>query len=164
MDGADGYQPNDRRHVLKFFGTWEPTQDLLLGWNSTLSSGRPVSLFGQGYPSDDPNLNGGWGDLFYLADTNADGDLTGEYTRHSRGSAGRTPWTFNIDVSAAYSFTVSDVDMRASLNIFNVLNTQEAVASNEHYESAEGVVNQWHGTAYGFQTPRYVRISLEARF
>lgn len=164
MDGADGYQPNDCRHVLKFFGTWEPTQDLLLGWNSTLSSGRPVSLFGQGYPSDDPNLNGGWGDLFYLADTNADGELTGEYTQHPRGSAGRTPWTFNIDVSAAYSFTVSDVDMRASLNIFNVLNTQEAVASNEHYESAEGVVNQWHGTAYSFQTPRYVRISLEARF
>ncbi|TWX68266.1 TonB-dependent receptor [Colwellia sp. C1TZA3] len=164
MDGAQGYQPNDRRHVIKFFGSWEPMEDLTLGWNSTLSSGRPLSLFGQGYPSDDPNLNGGWGDLFYLADTDSNGELTGTYTRHSRGTAGRTPWTFNVDLSAAYSFTVSDIDMRASLNVFNVLNTQEATSMNEHYESSEGVVNQWHGAAYGFQTPRYVRISLEARF
>jgi len=164
MDGADGYQPNDRRHVIKFFGTWEPMENLLLGWNSTLSSGRPVSLFGQGYPSDDPNLNGGWGDLFYLANTDEDGELTGEYTRHTRGSAGRTPWTFNVDLSAAYSFTVSDVDMRASFSIFNVLNSQVETSANEHYESSEGVVNQWHGAAYGFQTPRSARISFEARF
>ena len=67
MDGAQGYQPNDRRHVFKFFGSWEPVEDLMLGWNTTLSSGRPLSLFSQGYPSDDPNLNGGYGDTFYLA-------------------------------------------------------------------------------------------------
>lgn len=164
MDGSDGYQPNDRRHVFKFFGSWEPMEDLLVGWNATLSSGRPLSLFGQGYPSDDPNLNGGWGDLFYLADTDSSGELTGTYTRHSRGSAGRTPWTFNIDLSAAYNFTISDIDMKASVNVFNVLNTQEATSMNEHYEASEGVVNQWHGAAYGFQTPRYVRIGFEARF
>ncbi len=164
MDGADGYQPNDRRHVLKFFGSWEPIEDVMLGWNSTLSSGRPLSLFGQGYPSDDPNLNGGWGDLFYLADTNEDGSLTGTYTKHNRGSAGRTPWLFNIDLSAAYTFTVSNIDMRASLNVFNVLNSQEETSSNEHWEQSEGVYNEWHGSSYGFQAPRYVRLSLEARF
>jgi hypothetical protein len=164
MDGSDGYQPNDRRHVFKFFGSWEPMEDLLVGWNATLSSGRPLSLFGQGYPSDDPNLNGGWGDLFYLADTDSNGDLTGTYTRHSRGSAGRTPWTFNIDLSAAYNFTISDIDMKASINVFNVLNTQEAISMNEHYEASEGVENQWYGAAYGFQTPRYVRLGFEARF
>lgn len=164
MDGADGYQPNDRRHVFKFFGSWEPLDNLALGWNATLSSGRPLSLFGQGYPSDDPNLNGGWGDLFYLANTDENGELTGEYTKHNRGTAGRTPWTFNVDLSAAYNFTISGIDMRASLNVFNVFNTQEAVALNEHYEASEGVVNQWHGAAYSFQTPRYVRIGLEARF
>jgi len=164
MDGAQGYQPNDRRHVFKFFGSWEPMEDLLVGWNSTLSSGRPLSLFGQGYPSDDPNLNGGWGDLFYLADTDSEGELTGSYTKHNRGSAGRTPWTFNIDLSAAYNFTVYDLDMKVSLNIFNILNNQEATALNEHYEQSEGVKNQWHGAAYNFQAPRYVRIGLEARF
>ncbi|MDO6425698.1 TonB-dependent receptor [Thalassotalea sp. 1_MG-2023] len=164
MDGAQGYQPNDRRHVFKFFGSWEPMEDLMVGWNATLSSGRPVSLFGQGYPSDDPNVNGGWGDLFYLADTDENGELTGTYTRHARGTAGRTPWTFKVDLSAAYNFTVSDIDMKASINVFNLLNTQDALMFNEHYEQSEGVPNQWHGAAYNFQMPRYVRIGLEARF
>lgn len=164
MDGADGYQPNDRRHVFKFFGSWEPLEDLSVGWNATLSSGRPLSLFGQGHPSNDINLNGGWGDKFYLADVNDAGELTGSFTRHPRGSAGRTPWTLNVDASAAYSFTVSGVDMRASLNVFNILNTQEPIALNEHFESDVGVENDFHGAAYGFQTPRHVRLSLEARF
>ncbi|MDU0355600.1 TonB-dependent receptor [Paraglaciecola aquimarina] len=164
MDGADGYQPNDRRHAFKMFGTWEPVENLTVGWNTTLTSGRPLSLFGQGYPSDDPNLNGGWGDLFYLADTDDKGVLTGTYTKHSRGTAGRTPWTFNVDTSVAYAFEVSDIDMRASFNVFNLFNNQEPVALNEHYEASEGVVNQWHGAAYSFQAPRSVRISLEARF
>jgi hypothetical protein len=164
MDGADGYQPNDRRHAFKFYGSWEPMENLMVGWNTSLISGRPLSLFGQGYPSDDPNLNGGWGDLFYLANTDEAGELTGEYTKHSRGTNGRTPWIFNVDTSVAYSFTVSDIDMRASINIFNILNTQEPTSSNEHYEQSEGVVNQWHGAAYGFQAPRSVRIGIEARF
>ncbi|WP_442962070.1 MULTISPECIES: TonB-dependent receptor [unclassified Pseudoalteromonas] len=170
MDGAFGYQPNDRRHVFKFFGSWEPMDNLTIGWNSTLSSGRPLSLFGQGYPTDDPNLNGGWGDTFYLftcPDTNGDGTCNASeqtYTRNSRGTAGRTPWTFNVDLSAAYNFSYQDVDMRVSLNVFNVLDTTEAVALNEHYEQSEGEFNAYHGAAYSFQTPRYVRLGFEARF
>ena len=172
MDGAQGYQANDRRHVFKFFGSWEPVEDLMLGWNASLSSGRPLSLFGQGYPSKDPNLNGGWGDLFYLytnecPDTNGDlecGQDEKIYERNARGTAGRTPWTFNVDLSAAYNFSVSDLDMRVSLNVFNIFNNLESTALNEHYEQNEGVANQWHGASYNFQAPRYVRLGFEARF
>ena len=38
--------PNDRRHTFKFFGSWEPVENLTVGWNATLQSGRPKSLFG----------------------------------------------------------------------------------------------------------------------
>jgi hypothetical protein len=159
MDGSDGYQPNDRRHVFKFFGSYEVIEDLSLGWNALLSSGRPLSLFGQSYPSDDRNLNGGWGDKFWIYDADTE---TYEFNR--RGTNGRTPWTFNLDVSAAYNFSVSDVDMRVSLNVFNVLNIQEPTALNEHYEASSGIVNPFHDAAYNYQTPRYVRLGLEARF
>ena len=27
MDGSQGYQPNDRRHTFKFFGSWEPVEN-----------------------------------------------------------------------------------------------------------------------------------------
>ncbi|GIU07123.1 Oar protein [Shewanella sp. c952] len=159
MDGSDGYQPNDRRHVFKFFGSYEVVEDLSLGWNALLSSGRPLSLFGQSYPSDDPNLNGGWGDKFWIYDAEND-----TYQFNRRGTNGRTPWTFNLDLSAAYNFNISEVDMRVSLNVFNILNTQEPTALNEHYEATSGTVNPFHNAAYTYQTPRYVRIGLEARF
>jgi len=163
MDGAQGYQANDRRHVLKLFGSYDIDENWTVGFNSTLSSGRPLSAFGQGYPDKDPNIYGSYGDTFYLADCD---DVTGEcsYNRVPRGTVGRTPWTFNIDASVAYNFTVSGVDMKASLDVFNVLNTQEATSLNEHYEVTEGSRNQWYGAAYSWQTPRYVRLGFEARF
>lgn len=175
MDGSDGYQPNDRRHVFKFFGSYDYNDDLTFGINATLSSGRPLSIYGKGHPSDDPNLFGGWGDFFYtyhgcdLTDDGAGGEEclneNKHYNKHPRGSAGRTSWTFNVDLSASYMFEVSGIDMRASVDVFNVLNSQQATSLNEHYESgSEGSTNSWYGAAYSWQTPRYVRLGLEARF
>jgi len=179
MDGADGYQPNDRRHVFKFFGSYDYNDDLTFGINTTLSSGRPLSIYGKGHPSDDPNLFGGWGDFFYTyhgcdltsAPTDDDANATEclnenkNYNKHPRGSGGRTSWIFNVDLSASYMFEVSGIDMRASVDVFNVLNSQQATSLNEHYESgSEGTLNSWYGAAYSWQTPRYVRFGLEARF
>lgn len=163
MDGAQGYQANDRRHVFKLFGSYDIDENWTVGFNSTLSSGRPLSAFGQGYPNKDPNIYGSYGDTFYIADCD---DVTGEctYDRVPRGTVGRTPWTFNVDASIAYNFTAGGVDMKASLDVFNVLNTQEATSLNEHYEVTEGNRNQWYGAAYSWQTPRYVRLGFEARF
>ena len=47
------------------FGSYAVTEDLDVGFNATLSSGKPISAFGQGYPSDDPLLYGSYGDTFY---------------------------------------------------------------------------------------------------
>ncbi|EKE82094.1 TonB-dependent receptor [Idiomarina xiamenensis] len=163
MDGAYGYQPNDRRHVFKVFGSYDINDNWTVGFNGSLSSGRPISAFGQGYPSDDPNIYGSYGDTFYIADCD-DATDTCTYTQVPRGTAGRTPWTFNVDASVAYNFSVSGVDMKASLDVFNIFNTQEATAVNEHYESSEGVRNQYYKAAYSWQTPRYVRLGFEARF
>lgn len=172
MDGAYGNQPNDRRHVFKAYGSYDYNDALSFGFNATLASGKPLSILGQGHPSDDPNLFGGWGDFYYVytnqcPDSNSDGECQQSekiYSYHPRGSAGRTSWSFNLDLSAAYAFEVSGVDMRASLDVFNVLNSQAILSQNEHYESSEGTYNDWYGAAYSWQTPRYVRLSLEARF
>ncbi|MFQ6371598.1 TonB-dependent receptor [Shewanella sp. YIC-542] len=174
MDGAYGYQANDRRHVFKLFGTYDVTDDLSLGFNSVLSSGRPLSAFGQGYPSNDPHLYGSYGDTFYLytgqcPDSNGSGDCQQEekiYDYVSRGTVGRTPWNFRVDLSANYQFTLNAVDMMASVKVYNVLDVQEITSKNEHYEGyrAEGTQNQYYGAAYDWQTPRYVEFSISARF
>ncbi|WP_337840778.1 TonB-dependent receptor [Rheinheimera sp.] len=159
MDGADGYQANDRRHVFKLYGSYDLLEDLTVGFNSTLASGRPMSAFGRGYPDDDPMVYGSYGDTFYLYDPVSD-----TYSFVPRGSIGRTPWSFKLDLSANYMFELGGVDMRATLNIFNVLDSQEIESINEHYETTPGVKNQYYGAAYTWQEPRSIQLGLEARF
>lgn len=174
LDGAGGYQANDRRHVFKFYGSMDVTDNLTLGFNSTLSSGRPLSAFGQGYPNHDPLVYGSYGDTFYLytnqcPDTNGDGSCQQEEKEYQflpRGSLGRTPWTFNIDVSANYTFKISDIDMRATLNVYNLLNANGVTSQNEHYENrrAEGQFNPYYQAAYTWQYPRFVELGFEVSF
>jgi len=179
MDGSFGYQPNDRRHVFKFYGSYALTESFDIGFNSLLQSGKPISAFGMGYPSSDPKLYGSYGDTFYhftnqcrLADGKAgacpENPSAAEkiYTFHPRGSAGRTSWNFNLDLSLGYNFEVSGVDMRASVDVFNVLDIQEITSVNEHFEAdgSEGVYNKWYGQAMGWQTPRTVRFGITGNF
>jgi hypothetical protein len=174
MDGADGYLPNDRRHVFKFYGSYALTDSLRAGWNASLASGRPLSVYGSGYPDQGANVFGSYGDTYYLY-TNQCPDTNGNslceqsekiYQFASRGTAGRTPWLTTLDASLTYDFNVSDVDMSATLQVFNILDIQEVVLTNEHAEArrSEGNPNQWYGAAYGWQTPRHVRLQLQARF
>lgn len=174
MDGAKGYQANDRRHVFKAYGTYELTDNWTVGFNSVLSSGRPLSMFGQGYPIHDGAVYGSYGDTFYLytnncPDTNGDGACQQEekvYKRVPRGTAGRTPWMFNLDISTSYMFKVGDVDMRATLQVYNVLNAASTISQVEHYEArgSEGKFNPHYGAATEWQAPRYVELAFDARF
>ena len=179
MDGAYGYLPNDRRHVFKFYGSYEIRDNLTAGWNAIVASGRPLSVYGAGYPDTGANVFGSYGDTYYLFTNtcNLAGGGVGPcpvgalqedkiYTFQSRGTAGRTPWTTNLDASLTYDFAVSNVDLTATLQVFNILNIQEPTSINEHAEArrSEGNPNEWFGAAYNWQQPRRVRLSIQARF
>lgn len=160
LDGADGNLANDRRHVLKFFGSYNVTEDLVVGWNSSLLSGRPRNTFGAGHPNNDPNIFGSYGDTYYIQQAD------GTFIRTPRGSNGTTDWVLNVDLSATYHFEFNGVDMSASLDVFNVLDTQNIVRQNDHYEArrSPGTVNQWYGAAEQWQEPRSVRLGFSASF
>jgi outer membrane receptor for ferrienterochelin and colicin len=173
-DGGQGYQPNDRRHVFKLFGSYSVTEDWTVGFNSTLSSGRPLNTFGAGYITDDPNLFGSYGDTYYqfqgcsveLADGETCGIDDKIYNFTPRGSAGRTSWQFKVDLSSSYNFEVSGIAMRASVDVFNIFDDQSITSQNEHFEGrrAEGTQNPWFDAAYFWQAPRSIRLGFEARF
>jgi outer membrane receptor for ferrienterochelin and colicin len=165
MDGANGNQANDRRHVFKLYGSYSINDDWVVGWNSTLASGRPLSAFGKSYPSDNPDLFGGYGDTFYTTDTNGTDDTSDDViNRTPRGAAGETNWTFKVDLSTSYTFEVNGIDMEASLDIFNIFDIVSATNENELWESSPGNQNQYYGSSVEWQTPRYVRVGFEARF
>jgi outer membrane receptor protein involved in Fe transport len=159
MDGAFGYLPNDRRHKMKLWASYQVSDRLTLGGNLFLQSGRPINSFGIGHPDGTPD----YGDTFYLTtdvgDPAVDGDETFLFT--PRGSAGRTDWITRIDLAAIYSFNWADraeVELRAE--VFNLLDAESA---REVYEFAEISPDQFRMPT-SFQRPRYIRLGAALRF
>lgn len=152
MDGAFGYLPNDRRHKVKLWASYQVSDRLTVGGNLFMQSGRPINAFGESHPDGTPS----YGDTFYLLNSD-----TGEFTFVPRGTAGRTPWITQIDLSAIYSFNWGDrADIELRAEVFNLLN---ADATREVYEFAEITAEQFR-LPTSFQRPRYIRIGAALRF
>lgn len=150
-DGTYGYLPNDRRHQFKLWGSYALTENLLLGYNARMQSGRPVSAFGV-HPTDEYAQAYGAESLYRA------GILC------NRGCAGNTPWTFNLDVSLQYNMDIGGADAYVRADVFNIL---EADGVTEVYERAEddvGEVDYRYLMPTAYQDPREVRLSAGFTF
>jgi hypothetical protein len=110
-----GPLPGDMPHQLKVFGAYlfplTSRLALLAGAALRAHSGTPVSYLGA-HPVY------GSGEAFILP----------------RGSAGRTPWVTALDLRGALEYVMAPpYAIRFSVDVFNLLNTQEAVAVDQNY-------------------------------
>lgn len=146
LEHGYGYLPNDRRHKLKFSGSYVFAEDWQVGFNLSSVSGRPISYFGM-HPSD-PN-NQYYIDLgnFYDEDGNP----------APRGSRGRTSWVHVLDLSLQYSFTIASADADVRIDVGNVFNFD-----NETSVYELGDAN--YGAKWERQDPRTVMLSASVRF
>ncbi|WP_206484342.1 TonB-dependent receptor [Thalassotalea sp. G2M2-11] len=161
VDGASGNLPNDRRHVVKMTGAYNVIEDLNVGFNFNWSQGRPLNSFGV-HPTD------AFASLYGAASFVKDGQLV------DRGSEGRTPNTWSLDLSASYDMYFDDNKVTFRADVFNVTNNDSATQINEineriaGYDSSFGGYRGSHEPTYGlptdFQRPRYVRFSVIAEF
>lgn len=158
MIGASGYLPNDRRHTVKLFGNYEFTEEWSVGANFLYQSGRPINCFG--VYGDDPV---GYGNSYFSCD---DPGQEGSTNTVSRGSAGRTDEIYNIDLNVAWRPAFAEGRMTFKMDVFNILNTQNALAVNEFGEDANG--NSLKGITYltptAYQAPRSVRFMVQYEF
>ncbi len=155
--GANGNLPNDRRHIFKFYGSYSLNDNWAVGWNSSLLDGRPKNAMGLSFPSDHPFITPGYGDTYYRL-------VNGKYVFTPRGGMGRQPWVFNLDMSLSYSFNINSVQGRASLDLFNLLDTQQSLSVSDQTESQSGTANQYYGMSQAFQTPRQMRLGISVNF
>ncbi|WP_448567176.1 TonB-dependent receptor [Thalassotalea ganghwensis] len=166
VDGAYGNLPNDRRHAVKMNGAYSVTEDFRLGFNFNWTQGRPLNAFGY-HPTD------AFASAYDAASFVKDGQLV------TRGSEGRTPNTWSLDLSANYDLYFSDTKVTLRADIFNVTNNDKPVQVDELNERNAGWVpyadspfdyiksgepNPTYGLPTAFQRPRYVRFSVSAEF
>ena len=154
MDGANGYLPNDRRHALKIFASYSLTEELILGVNTRLTSGRPRNALGAGYSPDQSSYH--YGDTYYVGDT-----------KFSRGSFGRTPWTATVDANIKYDLSDFDVFDSAyvSLNIYNLFDASNVTYYNEIAEDGAAYnPDATFGSPSSWQSPRRVEMVFNMMF
>ncbi len=151
MDGAYGYLPSDRTHNIKVFAAYAITEDLNLGLNMNAVSGRPWTALGAGY-TPDPDAYA-YGDTYWVGDK-----------QFPRGSMGRTPWTFNVDLNLTYNADVYGSNLRFAVDVFNIFDAAGIQRYREEAEVAVGDDNATFGLPGSYQSPRKIQLTVAYDF
>ncbi|MDH5631001.1 MAG: TonB-dependent receptor, partial [Gammaproteobacteria bacterium] len=169
-DHGYGDLPNDRRHQFKAYGTFALNDNLTTGFSFSYATGRPYGAFGV-HPTD---MFASWygSSSFYMST-----DTYGESIAVPRGSLGRLPDTWKLDVNLKYNTKLMGGDATIGIDIFNLLNNDEMTEINEVADyvagyrdpangdySYVGMPDPNFGLPDAFQTPRTVRLSASWKF
>jgi hypothetical protein len=147
--GANGPLPNDRTHAIKAYGYYQMTPEWMFGTNIAIASGRPKNCIGRS-----PNDPYGYDAAFFYCD--------GKPT--PRGSQGRLPWTWQVDLSAEYRPRFADHQLAFTADVFNLFSKQRSLSVWEYGETATGTRDINYLRTISFQSPRYVRLGVRYDF
>ena len=156
MVGSRGYLPNDRRHQLKAYGYWQMNPEWLFGTTVQVASGRPKNCIGNPPPGYDRQ---GYGSAFFFCDYDVNGTTVKRFG--ARGSKGRLPWTYQLNLSAQYTPDWAEHKLAFTADIFNVFTQQRAVSIVETQASVD---DPNYSRVLSYQTPRYVRLGVRYDF
>ena len=163
-DGAYGDLPNDRRHVVKMFGSYRLNDQWSFGGNFLLSSGRPVNCLGFAPLGDDLDS----GTLaFYGSSSFYCVNEDGSTVLGQRGQEGRTPWTWNIDASVGYAPSFADGKLVFRATVYNLFNQQRVTEYSETSAIGSASSNAYNPNFLNdvnYQTPRSVQFSVRYDF
>lgn len=149
---SNGDLPNDRRHNFKLYGAYSPSRQWTLNFQASAISGRPK------------NARGNCGVLDPQAYAQ---DCFVVQTKPSpRGSAGRLPWTYNVNLGVRYAPSFFD-GVSLGVDLFNVFNFQEATRIQEIAQQAGGdaaPLDPSYGAIIYYQEPFSARLSARWDF
>ncbi|MET0616734.1 MAG: TonB-dependent receptor [Luteibacter sp.] len=156
MQYTNGPLPNDRTHQLKAYGYWQASQEWLLGANLSVATGRPKNCIGV-----DPVDAIDYGASYFECGLQPS----------PRGSKGRLPYTWNLDLNAEYKpmWAGEKQPLAFTATVFNAIGSQRPVAQVDVGETGairDGVPVQSinYERPIAFQNPRYVRLGLRYDF
>ena len=165
MDHGYGLLPNDHTHVFKVNGSYDITENLIFGFVSSITSGRPQSYLGRHPLNVDSCTEGNVWDAcegyyghqsFYDENENP----------AKRGSKGNLDWVTNVDLSLTYTTEVMDGDLSFKATVYNVFDSDSATNINETRTDVNNdgalIKNADYGSVTDRQEERYV--SFVARY
>lgn len=135
-----GFLPNDRRHVIKVFGSYKIKPEWTIGSFILMSSGRKINRIG------------------WRADP-VRGSTSNDYLLAPRGTAGTTKSVINTNLALIYTPKWAKDRLSLTLDVFNVFNGKSVTEVVETAQNASGGVDPSYGTASAWQRPRYFRLS-----
>src|SRR5882762_8685104 len=153
-DGLLGFQsvpgvlPNDRRHQLKLFGNYQ-WKNFNFGLSWSVRSGIPLTALA----------------------AHPDYDNAGEIPTSPRGSLGRTPWTFPVDLHGDYTLKLGENKrLKFVADLFNVGNQTRLIQIDTWTQLDLATPNPDYlkpGTnliAYPYQNPFAARLAVRFEF
>jgi hypothetical protein len=162
LQGAEGLLPNDREYQFKVYGSYLWPFRLTTGFFAQYLDGTPISKLGA-HPIYGAN------ERFVVP----------------RGSAGRTPDIWNVDLSLQYPIRFgAGNDLKLIVDIFNISDQQEAATVSQTWTNRRDTVgllndcggpgtgpgtacpegNPLWGTPTSYQTPRTFRLGAKFSF
>jgi outer membrane receptor for ferrienterochelin and colicin len=146
-----GYLANDRRHQLKMRGSYQLTDELLVGANVRILSGAPISCLGFFNPDGTIDEGSAAADpISYGASYHT---CFGEIA--TPGSK-RTPWTKTVDLGLTYTPAFFDKKLSLGVQVRNLLNANKATQVDVTSEDDPYTVSNTYLLPIGRQTPRTV--------
>jgi hypothetical protein len=147
---GSGPLPTDRPHQLKLWGSYNVSSSLNLGAGLWATSGRPLTAF-----AADPVL-GRAGDI-------PEGPR-GSGIETEDGFKTRTPAYWSFDIHADYGFAVGGGRLIFVVDVFNLLNSQDAIDYDQNTEIRPQIDNPDFGRRILYQNPRSVRLGIRFDF
>jgi hypothetical protein len=137
MSNANGLQANDRKHVLKGYGTYQFLPEWSVSAVLQLASGTPVSCLGLYGPNQsNPGLGYGVGSYHWCG-----GNPT------PTGTTGFTPWLHTLSLALQYRPEWAQKKLAFQVQIQNVTNEQKITQEEAVYGST-GSPNPTYKSAY----------------
>jgi hypothetical protein len=152
MEGSNGYLPNDRRHSLKLWGSYQVAPEWRVGANAIVQSGRPRNCLG---------FYNGTLDTVSVAYGAASFYCNGKL--NPRGTLGRLPWTKELGLQVAYiPQWMKGLTLQA--DVLNVFNNREVTSVEEGGESAAGTPSPTYLQPLSLQNARTFRFMAQYEF
>lgn len=162
-EGAYGKLPNHRAHQFKVWGSYQVTEELLFGFNASLSSPRHFGCIGNSRGGFD-GTNIGW--LYGAWSQYCLGRLQPRGTGLD-GAGLKSDWIKNVDISVRYDIQLplaGKATLRADVfNIFNFKGVSDVDQIGENDYNSDAIRPEY-GLPIGYQRPRYIRLGLDLVF